>query len=677
MTYVQFAILGLGAGAIYAAVALGVLLVHRGSGVVNFAYGAMAMSVVYVYAILRSDGNLNVPIVGAPVMHLGAPLGFWPATLIALAYAAVLGFLCHLLMSGPLRNATTLARVIATVGIMTYLQATAALRYGTLSTSVPAAIPQAIIEISGARVPRDRIILTAVVIGIALALAALFKLTRVGLAIRGAAENEHAAAYLGWSPVRLSALTWVGGTVLAGVIAILVAPITSLDPTIFTLFVIPALGAALLARFRSFVVCVAAGLGIGMLQSVVTKLSVDFGFMRNLTGLREGVPFIVIVIALVAVGASLPGRGAMAEKRPPPAPSTVATFKIPAIVSALGLVAIIATSGGWRYALMTSMVTALLCLSLVVLTGFVGQISLAQMTFAGMGGFMLSKFAEGMGIPFPIAPLLAALAAAAVGFVVALPALRVRGVHLAIVTLALAQGVEEFVFKNPHFSGGFSGTHVPAPKLFGLDLSVNAKGGGFRIAFGVMVLIVLTLVAVAVINLRRSDTGRAMLAVRANERAAAAAGISVVGIKITAFTLSAFIAGLAGTLLAYQQSGGNLSFESFGVFASLALLTSAFIGGITTVSGGIIGGVLASGGLLSFAATKWITGYSRYELIVGGLGLIVVAIRQPIGVAGEIIMNLPKNRRARRAEPPRRTSASAAGARPAVLQTPELQGGVK
>jgi branched-chain amino acid transport system permease protein len=299
--------------------------------------------------------------------------------------------------------------------------------------------------------------------------------------------------------------------------------------------------------------------------------------------------------------------------------------------TALAVVAVFVLSAGWRLALINTFTGAIICLSFVVLTGYVGQISLAQVAIAGTAGFTLSIFGSRWGIPFPVAPLAAALVATVLGLIVAVPALRVRGVNLAIVTLAAAVAVEHLYFDNPDYTGGYTGAPVPHPRLLGLDLGIT-KGADFpRIPFALLCLATLIVLALAVMNLRHSGTGRRMLAVRDNERAAAAAGVSVAATKLMAFGLSAFIAGLGGTLIAYQRT--NLSAASFGIFTSLTFLAIAYLGGITTVQGSLWGGVLATGGF-GFYALDRAFGLGQYQTLIAGLGLVVTAILNQEGIAG-------------------------------------------
>lgn len=622
----QFLVLGLGAGAVYAALGLGLVLTHRASGVVNFAHGAMAMYPTYVYVQLRESGELVLPFVTLGLGG-GAPVAFWPGLLLALVVSIVLGLLVYGLVFRPLRHAPALARVVASVGLLVTLQAFITLRFGTDNRSVPQVLPAEPLTVAGVVVPRDRFYLALLVVLAAVVLWAVFRYSRFGLATRAAAANEKGAALLGYSPERLAAVNWVLATVLAGLTGVLVGPITALDPVNYTLLVVPALGAALVGRFSSFGLTVVAAMVMGMAQSELLNLTTEYTWIPR-TGTREAVPFLVIVVFMAVAGRRLPSRDALLERRQPRAVRPQHLVRSTAIGGALAAIGLLVLTPGYRGGLIVSLNVALLCLSLVVLTGYVGQISLAQMAFAGAAGFSLSRFTDGMGIPFPVAPLLAVTVAVVLGVLVGLPALRVRGVNLAVVTIALAVAVSEFVFKNPDWTGGFEGSKIPAAAIGGLHL-----GTGSDRSFGFFSLVVLVLACLAVANLRRSPTGLRMLAVRANERAAAAAGVGPAGVKLLAFALSAAIAGTGGVMLAYRQT--TLSFDSFGVLVSLSVLATAYLGGIASISGATVGGLLASGGLVFYALDQWI-GFGRYQTLVAGLGLVLTAVLNPEGISGGV-----------------------------------------
>ena len=331
--------------------------------------------------------------------------------------------------------------------------------------------------------------------------------------------------------------------------------------------------------------------------------------------------------------------------------------------SALILVGLFTLDSTWRQGLIVSMVTALIALSIVVLTGYVGQISLMPFALAGIGAFTMIKLTVSLHVPFPLAPLLAALVATALGLVVGIPASRVRGVNLAIATLAAATVVEELILKWSWMTGGLGGSAVPRPRLFGLDLGIGATGGDFpRPAFGVVCLAILMVAVVGVANLRRGGSGLAWLAVRANERAAAAAGLDVRRIKLTAFAFSSFLAGLGGSMLAYQYD--TLSVNSFTVFASLALLATTYLGGVASIAGALVAGAVADGGVLTAAIGSSSTA-ATYAL--NGLMLMVVVVVYPDGVIaglralGHRLTRLARADRAGRAAPSSISSRPAPG----------------
>jgi ABC-type branched-subunit amino acid transport system permease subunit len=258
-------------------------------------------------------------------------------------------------------------------------------------------------------------------------------------------------------------------------------------------------------------------------------------------------------------------------------------------------------------------------------------VSLAQMSFAGVSAFELSHLSQGAGIPFPIGLILAALVAVPLGLLIGLPAVRIRGVNLAVVTLAAAFAIDAVLFNDETFGGGLAGRSAPSPVLFGLDLGI-AKGNAYpRAIFGVFVLVVVCLVGLLVARLRNAPAGRMFIAVRSNERAASAVGINVARTKLLAFALSAFIAGLGGGLYAYAQQ--TVTAPSFAVFTSLGLLAVTYVAGVGRIAGAVVAGVmLSSTGLLVTALDKAFN-IGKYQLVVAGVLLTLTAIKQPDGIA--------------------------------------------
>ena len=635
-TIVLFLILGLGSGAVYAALALGLVVTYRSSGVVNLASGAIALYIAYTYAFLRM-GKLVNPIPGFhPTVDLGTgPLGFWPSALIALAVAAVFGALLYVLIFRPLRAAPAAAKAVASAGVMIVLQALLATRLGSAAVTVAPIFPSHDYEILGSRVPGDRLWSAAIIVLIAIGLALWFRLSRFGLATRAAAESEKGAFVTGLSPQRIALVNWALSTVIVGVGGILIAPIVPLTPAAYSLFIVAALAAALVGNFTKIGVAVGAALIIGMLQSEATYLQTKSWLPS--AGLTDLVPLLVILIFLVLRGRELPARGAVIHQTLGLAPRPRGYLVPGAVIVVLGLTSLVATHGPDRAAVVTTLVLAVIALSQVVVTGFSGQISFAQLTLAGVGAFALTRIQHQLHVPFPFAPLLAAVAAMIIGVVVGLPALRIRGLPVAVTTLALATVLQDLWFNNPQFDGGFSGAPITDASIFGLNLGVGAGAAYPRLAFGVLCLIVLLLTAGGVAALRRSRLGAAMLAVRANERSAAASGISVWRVKLIAFAIGGFLAGLGGTMLAYQQTSADYS--SYTALGSVAFFTTVYIAGITSVSGGINAGVIAAGGiiytLINNGVPLWI-----YVLLIGLLlvGIVQLAwpkfLRAAMAVAG-------------------------------------------
>jgi ABC-type branched-subunit amino acid transport system ATPase component/branched-subunit amino acid ABC-type transport system permease component len=625
-----FIVLGLGLGAVYAALSLGIVVTYQGTGVINFAAAAMATVPLYVYSDLR-QGVFTLPLPWFPTFDI-PELPTWLCIVLGLIVAAILGALVQVLVSRPLRHAPVLAKVVAAVGVMLTLQAGVALKYGTEARPLEPILPTGNVEVFGAPLPKDRLLLIAITIVVGAALAVWFRRSLTGLAIQAASENERAALFARLSPTRLGMITWVLSAVLTAFILLMAGPgVGVLTPQNLTLLVVPALAAALIARLRSLWAALAGALALGVVQSELQFLSSTKSWWPDWAkqGLLDAVPFIVIVIALFAVGRSIPTRGDETSAGLPPVIMPRNRPTVIAAMSIAGVLALVLTSGGYRFGVITSLAVALIALSLVVLTGLVGQISLAQAAFGGIAGIVLYRIGDS--IPFPLSLLLAALFATAAGIVVGLPALRIRGAQLAVVTLAAALSLEKFVFANPSIVSA-TANRIPDPTLFGIDLAVRRGTDVARLPFGIMVLVVVVIAFVLVGNIMRSGTGRKMLAVRSNERAAASIGIGVASIKLTAFALASFLAGLGGALIGYSR--GQLSPESFGVFVGLSFLAITYLGGITSLSGAIVAGAMAALGIV-FVFFDRVLSLGSYYALFSGVSLILTVILNPVGIAGK------------------------------------------
>ena len=623
-------VLGLGPGAVYGALGLGLVLTYRGTGVVNLAYGAMAMYPTYVFSELRHAGNLVLP--GIPgTLHLADDVATVPALVVTMLVAAVLGLGTYVVVARPLHRAPPLAGVVAAVGVMIVLQSVVTLRFGTDPRTVAPVLPSHGLAIAGRTVPADRLYLVGLLLVLLTATTVVFRRTRFGLASRAATESAVDVELLGRSAMQLGAVNWTLGAMLAALFGVLLAPIAGLSPSGYPLLVVPALVAALAGRLVSPAIGVISGLALGVFQAQATRVRLDVGWLGPQT-IRTVVPFVALVGVVMLRGTPTPPRDARPAARLPPTPASAHTLGVTLGVLVVGAAATIALQGAYRAALAVTVIAAILCLSLVVLTGLTGQISLAQTSFAGVAGFVLSGVTSRWDVPFPIGPVAGVLAAAALGLVVGLPAIRARGMTLAILTFGAALAVEELVFRN--LSGGFVATNAVAPaQVFGLDLAAVSSRGTPRVAFGLFVVTVLTGLAWAVMHLRSSPLGRRMLALRSNERAAAASGVDIARTKVQAFVLSAMIAGIAGTLAGYQH--GALSDQSFSTSRSLVVLAVAYLGGIGSVPGAVLGGLVIPGGLVSTAADRLLH-LGRYDTLFAGVAVVVAVLRHPEGVASAL-----------------------------------------
>lgn len=486
--HIVFLLLGLGSGAVFGALALGLVVTYRSSGVVNFATGAIALYTAYTYEFLRK-GELLLPIPGLPkTVSVGSDWGLWPALGVSLVISALLGVLLYVLVFRWLRAAPPVAKAVASIGLLIVFQALLAQRVGTTPVSVKRILPSDSYTIGDLRIQGDKLWFALTIVVLALALAGVFRFTRFGLATRAAAETEKGALVTGLSPDRIALANWAIGAVVAGLSGILISPIVPLIPVSYTLFIVSALAAALVAGFNSLGLAVGAGLLIGMVQSELQYLQSQHSWLPQ-QGLGQLVPLVVILAYLVLRGRPLPTRGMLIRANLGQAPRPRHRLLNIVIPAAAAVVLLVVTLGSMRAAVVTSMLLGIVTLSLVVVTGYAGQVSLAQLTLAGVGGFLVSRMTTDWNIPFPIAPLLAALGAMIIGVVVGLPALRIRGLPVAVVTLALGMAVESIWFRNPDVNGGTAGAKVADPKLWGLNLRIGAGENYPRIQFGLLCLV--------------------------------------------------------------------------------------------------------------------------------------------------------------------------------------------
>ncbi|HEY7325189.1 MAG TPA: ABC transporter permease [Streptosporangiaceae bacterium] len=624
--FLAFVVLGIGSGGLISGLGMGVVLSYRGAGVINLAAGAIAMLAGFFFWSIRLGTFATIPAL--------------PAVLLTLLFAAVVGVLFDQLLVRPLRTATPLAKLIAALGALLALQAAAVLTFGPGPRQQPPVLPTGNVIIGGAPVPEYNFFVGGILLVITLALIALYRWTRFGTATRAAAENQTHAMLMGLSPAWLSLVNTVLMSVLMGVIGLLAASIADIDSTTLPLLIVPGLAAAIFGRFTSFGTTFVAGILIGVLESLLVYASTTSWFPNQglpgipIPGVEELLWFLILVVAMFVRGGKITARGDVVDRRLPRAPLPRHPVRSTLAYGAIAAAALPLLPAGFRGALVVSLITAILLLSLVIITGYLGQVSVVQLALGGAAGFAVAHFALNFGISFPWAPIMGVLFATLLGLLYGIPALRIRGVSLAVVTLAAAVAMEAFWFGNNTWGGG-AGVGVPPPSLFGFSFGPNASLAGLNGAvpspvFGWFALIVLCVVALGVSNLRRSAIGQNMLAVRANERAAAAAGINVRSTKLFGFALSAGVAGAGGELLAYQY--GWITPTTYDTFTSLALIAFAYISGITTVPGAIVGGLIFTGGLATYALQDWL-GLPGQWFSLAAAVLVIVMLNQPQGLA--------------------------------------------
>jgi sulfate-transporting ATPase len=286
----------------------------------------------------------------------------------------------------------------------------------------------------------------------------------------------------------------------------------------------------------------------------------------------------------------------------------------------------------WQDAFVTTFAIGLVLLSLVVITGYTGQLSLGQFALAGFGAWVAGRLVDAADWPFLPALLAGALLTVPVGILFALPAVRARGINLAILTLGLGSAIELMIFNNGDLVGGFAGTQVGKPSLFGWDINAITHPGRYAI----VCMVCFVVAALMVASMRRGRSGRRLLAVRTNERAAAALGISVPGAKIYAFAVSAGIAAIGGTLLAFRKDV-ILYGSEFTNFTSILAVGWSFIGGIGFLLGPVFGSTLAPGSLGAQLTNEIFDSLTRYIQLIGGGLLILLVLQNQDGIAKESV----------------------------------------
>jgi ABC-type branched-subunit amino acid transport system ATPase component/ABC-type branched-subunit amino acid transport system permease subunit len=613
-----FVLLGLATGSLIALEALGIVLTYRASGVLNFAAGAIGALGAYVAYSIRGDGGNSVLAVAA-----------------GLITGALLGLLVHLILV-LLRRSSIVAKTIATLGVMVALEGFMQLLYGTSSRQPASFLSTSLVSFTSViTIPADALINIGLVVVLAVVLGIVYKRTLFGLATSAVAEDRQVAAISGWPAWKIELINFMVAGTLSALAAILLAPIVTLDASVLSLIILSALAAALVGRFSSFLIVTGAALLIGVLQSeldlfqtnIATALNVQ---VPSLTGLSQAVPLVIILVVALTQGRSRLGRGELSIKLPLPGAGRVNPTLIVLGVG-IGIAMLYLLSPIWADALIVTFAFAILLLSVVVVTGYTGQLSLGQLAIAGFGAWVAAHLATTYGLSFGLVLILGVMATIPLGVVLALCARRTRGVSLAILTLAFALMINALIFLNGSLTGGFYGIAIKSPTIFGINIDPIVNPA----RYGTVALVLLTLLGLMVANLRRGKAGRRLLAVRSNERAAASLGVSVSGAKTYAFALAAGIAAVAGIVLAFREP--NIDFTQFDAFTSIEVVLLAIIGGIAWSSGSVAGALLAGGALGAQVVNQIFGGsvsnLSSWLLLFSGVNVLLILVKSPDGLA--------------------------------------------
>jgi branched-chain amino acid transport system permease protein len=617
---VNYIILGIPFGCVFALVAIGLVLTYKTSGVFNLAFGAQAFVSAAVF--YNTATNHEWPLLPAFIFSV-------------FIVAPLVGLILERALFRYLRTAPALAKLVTSLGLAIAIPEIMRLLpdFDFLKSAVynpPSVWPNAFAYYHfGDYVLDGNQVATLIATGAAvLFLTALFRYTTIGLRMRAVVESPRMTELAGINADRVSAFSWMLSSTLAGLAGVLLAPLfAQLVAVNFLILLIAAIAAAAFGRLVSIPLALLGGILLGVLQGILGGYLPSDSILAN--GLRPSLPFIALFLLLLfwpglrqrrevvdplsGVDPPPPGLAAAQRMRL----LTYSTWALGAVVIAIGLyVALFVVSSFWLLIITKAVIFSLIFLSITVITGMAGQISLCQASFAAVGAFGTAQLAARFDLPVLLTMVLGAVMAAAVGALLAIPALRLGGIFLALATLAFALMFDSIFVPLDWVSGGVVPEKVARPELF------NGDGAFLLLAVGV-----LAIVSIGVILVRNGTTGKYLDALRGSETAATSIGINPARARVIAFALSAGIAGLGGGLLAIQEEQANYA-ANFTPIIGLFWLVIVVTLGARTVEGAIQAG-------LAFAFVPEILealGLSpSYQFILFGLGAFTFA-KHPEGI---------------------------------------------
>jgi branched-chain amino acid transport system permease protein len=648
---VPVGVFGLGAvsGGAVALQAIGIVLVYRSNRLINFAQvpiglvgGALFFELVRQRKLLMivhtlSPGSFDLEEVQAGENFIMIPanppgwmlqVNFWLSLLLSVGLVVLLSYITYTLVIKRFAEAPRLIATVVTIGLAeVFLLIRDAIPRlfnipGRSAGTVP--IPLTLrMKVGGVNFNTTDII-TMVLAAVALvALTIFFTRTSLGVVLRGASENPQRAQTLGVNVGAVSSVVWMVAGGLSAIIACLAATSAGVGAVAGTERL---LAVAVIGGLVSIPVTVAAGLVFGMADNAIIWVTRSSAIVDVLT--------LVVIVTVFLLHRSRGARvdteadgGWKAARETRPIPAELRELevvrrwlrfgRISGIVVILGLPWLLSPSQTNLAAV--TVIYGIIALSLLVLTGWAGQISLGHFAFAAIGAWVTAV----VKMPFPLPLILGGIVGAVVATAVGLPALRLRGLHLAVSTIAFAVAVTAVVV-NPTYLGKHLPASLSRPKVLGLALEDQRTFYYFALFF-------LVLVAIAVVGLRRSRTARALIGARDNEPAAQAFGINLVRARLGAFAVSGFFAAFAGGMFAYSQYGVNAT--SFVPDTSIRIFLMVVIGGLGSVAGPLIGA--------AYIGMAEIFGQSDPLIALGATGLGVVALLMfAPGGLGELVFKL-------------------------------------
>ncbi len=647
---VEYAIRGIPMGCVFALVAIGIVLTYKTSGVLNLAFGAQAYVSAALYYTLRDPDRLGWPMVPAVVVSV-------------LIVAPALGWFLDRALYRHLRTAPPVAKLVVSLGLLVAIPQIVNLDFllgSQAKLAPPGVASEDPIYLAGINTSANEIVTVAVAVLSVLGLGLLFRRTNLGLQMRAVVESPRMTQLAGVNADRVGSFAWMLSSLFAGLAGVLVAPLfaqlTDLD---FFGLLIAALAAAVFARLVSIPMAFAGGIALGVGQALAAGVLPADNVLS--TGFRSVLPFAVL-FGLLLFWPGLRDRSGSGDPLagvdpPPPSPGgfvrphwmTVLNRSLAGTALVVFVVATLAVFDEfWLRVITQGIILSLIFLSVTVVVGLAGQISLCQAAFAAVGAFATAQLVEKTGMSVLVAMIVGAVIAAALGALIALPALRLSGIYLALATLAFAVMFENVLVPMEAISGPTRQLKVPRPLLAGIDFANNR-------AFLLLCTALLALVAGIVLLIRNGTTGRALTAMRSSELGVASLGLSTGRLKVIAFAVSAAIAGFGGGLMATfeRQMGRQVYQANFTFFVGLVWVVLVITLGARTVPGAVTGG-------LSFVLFRQIlekvlgvsaTLAGSVSFILFGLGAITYA-KHPEGIVEAQTQRFVRLVSRRRSRPP-------------------------